>query len=161
MNTMSGKDTAKLLGSTHRVSRRSPLISFSLKPFCVTGLRVIWNFVRTLLFFSLLVSALIWCTENYGSVLRDCSKALTLNPKSSKAYYRSSLALLSLGRHEEALDSCDRCLVYDPNNSGVKSARDRILKEKEGAERKERENRERIRKEEDEKSKLKMALRVR
>jgi tetratricopeptide (TPR) repeat protein len=160
MNTMSGKDIVKLLGFTLRVSTQSPLISFSLKPFCVTELRAIWNFVRTLLFF-LAVPALIWCAENYGSVLRDCSKALNLNPKSSKAYYRSSLALLSLGQHEEALDSCDRCLLFDPNNSGVKSARDRILKEKEEAERKDQENQERIRKEEDEKSTLKMAFRVR
>ena len=57
MNTMLEKDTAKLLDSTRRVSTRSPLISFSLKPFCVTELRVIWNSVRTLLFFLLLSCA--------------------------------------------------------------------------------------------------------
>jgi len=54
MNTMSAKDTVKLLGFTHRVLMRSPLISFSLKPYCVTELRAIWNSVRTPLFFSLL-----------------------------------------------------------------------------------------------------------
>ncbi|KAF8192425.1 40S ribosomal protein S7 [Pholiota molesta] len=54
--------------------------------------------------------------QNYGSVLRDCSKALSINPKSSKAYYRSATALVNLGRYDEAEDCCARCLSYDPNN---------------------------------------------
>ncbi|KAJ7477070.1 hypothetical protein B0H11DRAFT_1809238, partial [Mycena galericulata] len=57
--------------------------------------------------------------KNNGSVLRDCSKALILNPKSSKAFYRSALALVALERADEALDCCDRCLKFDPENKGV------------------------------------------
>ncbi|KAJ7638502.1 hypothetical protein FB45DRAFT_976662 [Roridomyces roridus] len=64
--------------------------------------------------------------KNYGQVLRDCSKALTLNPKSSKAYYRSALALLALERAEEALDCCDRCLLFDADNKGVQNERNLI-----------------------------------
>jgi len=98
--------------------------------------------------------------ENYGSVLRDCSKALTLNPKSSKAYYRSALACLSLGRLADGLDCCTRCLSYDPSNAGIKSIQERLAKAKEETERKERERAERIAKEEEEKMKLKIAFRV-
>jgi tetratricopeptide (TPR) repeat protein len=98
--------------------------------------------------------------ENYGSVLRDCSKALSINPKSSKAYYRSATALVNLGRYDEAEDCCARCLSYDPNNVGVKAIQQRGLKLKEEAERREREKQERIKKEEAAKLVLKMALRV-
>ncbi|KAG2356973.1 hypothetical protein BDR07DRAFT_1453261 [Suillus spraguei] len=68
--------------------------------------------------------------KNYGSVLRDCSKALILNTKSSKAYYRSAMALLALERYEESLDCCERCLEYDPENKGIRSVRDRSAKAK-------------------------------
>jgi hypothetical protein len=46
------------------------------------------------------------CVENYGSVLRDCPTVITANPRASKAYYRMGLALLTLERVDEALDTC-------------------------------------------------------
>jgi tetratricopeptide (TPR) repeat protein len=72
------------------------------------------------------------CLENYGSVLRDCATALSVNPKCIKAYYRSSLALLALERAKEALDCCVRCLAIDPENIGIKGVKERArnLKEK-------------------------------
>ncbi|KAF8913728.1 40S ribosomal protein S7 [Gymnopilus junonius] len=99
--------------------------------------------------------------QNYGSVLRDCSKAISLNPKCSKAYYRSALALIALERSEEALDCCNRCLSYDADNAGVKSVRERAVKMKEEKERTEREKQERLRKEEEQKLAMKRALRER
>ncbi|KAF9481982.1 40S ribosomal protein S7 [Pholiota conissans] len=99
--------------------------------------------------------------QNYGSVLRDCSKVLSINPKSSKAFYRSATALVNLGRYDEAEDCCVRCLSYDVDNAGVKAIQQRGLKLKEEAEKKEREKQERIKKEEDAKLALKMALRER
>jgi tetratricopeptide (TPR) repeat protein len=48
---------------------------------------------------------------------------LTANPKSEKAYYRSGVALVALERFEEAMDVCDRCLTFSPENSGVKALR--------------------------------------
>jgi len=57
--------------------------------------------------------------RNYGAAIRDCASALKLNPKSSKALYRSAVALKALERFEEALDSCTRCLTFDPENNGV------------------------------------------
>ncbi|KDR83479.1 hypothetical protein GALMADRAFT_56660 [Galerina marginata CBS 339.88] len=99
--------------------------------------------------------------KNYGSVLRDCSKALSQNPKCSKAYYRSALALLALEKPEEALDCCTRCLLYDPNNASIRTVQERALKTKAEKDRKEREKQERIRKQEEAKFALKKALRER
>lgn len=62
------------------------------------------------------------CTENYGSVLRDCAQALAANLQCSKAWYRSALALNALERYEEAIDCCQRCLAYDAGNAPVKAA---------------------------------------
>ncbi|KAJ7087181.1 hypothetical protein B0H15DRAFT_781720 [Mycena belliarum] len=99
--------------------------------------------------------------KNNGSVLRDCSKALTLNPRSSKAFYRSALALIALERAEEALDCCDRCLNYDPDNKGVQAARLRGQHLKEALEKKEKERSEKIQQAKEAKYKLTVAFRER
>lgn len=93
--------------------------------------------------------------------MRDCSKAISLNSKSSKAYYRSGSALLSLGRIEEALDCCTRCLAYDADNPGIKILQERALVVKNETDLKDREKQERLRKEEEGKMKMKIAFRVR
>jgi len=92
--------------------------------------------------------------------LRDCATVLTADDKSSKAYYRSAQALLSLDRIEEALDCCDRCLSYDAGNEGMKTLRDRIAKVKEEGDKKERQRQERIQKEKEEKLAMEAAFRV-
>ena len=99
--------------------------------------------------------------ENYGSVLRDCSAVITINPKSAKAYYRSGLALMALERLGEALDCCDRCLEFDKNNAGVVALRGKASTKKKEKETKERERLERIRKEQEEQRALKAAFAVR
>ncbi|OAX39042.1 40S ribosomal protein S7 [Rhizopogon vinicolor AM-OR11-026] len=99
--------------------------------------------------------------KNYGSVLRDCSKALTLNDKSSKAYYRSAVALLALDRLAESLDCCDRCLTYNPENVGVRSVRDRASRAKAEKTLQESEKKERLYKEQREKRLLQMAFKER
>ena len=106
-----------------------------------------WNSVR----FSH-VHYILWCLtialeENYGSVLRDCSKAITINPRSSKAFYRSALALIALERVEEALDCCDRCLSFDQDNQGIQIARKRASEAKVAKDRRESARFERIQKE--------------
>jgi tetratricopeptide (TPR) repeat protein len=98
--------------------------------------------------------------ENYGSVLRDCSKALSINPKSSKAFYRSSLALLALERVDEALDCCNRCLEFDKDNRSVLGVRGRAIKAKAEKERKEQERSQRILKEKEYKRRLNVAFQV-
>jgi len=98
---------------------------------------------------------------NYGSVLRDCSTAISLNSRSSKAYYRSGSALLSLGRVEEALDCCTRCLAYDTNNPGITALQVKALTVKKETDRRERDKQERLREEEEAKMTMQIAFRVR
>lgn len=68
---------------------------------------------------------------------------------------------MSLGRIEEALDCCKRCLAYDIDNSGIKILQKRVLAVKKETDRKEREKQERVRKEEEAKMKMQIAFRVR
>ncbi|KAI0719481.1 40S ribosomal protein S7 [Cerioporus squamosus] len=99
--------------------------------------------------------------RNYGSVLRDCSRAISINSQSSKAYYRSALALVALERYDEALDCCDRCLQFDKDNKGVQAVREKAAKLQEEKERKERERQERIWQEQLKKARLQAACRER
>ncbi|KAJ8481730.1 hypothetical protein ONZ51_g5828 [Trametes cubensis] len=99
--------------------------------------------------------------QNYGSVLRDCSKAISVNPKCSKAYYRSALALIALERYDEALDCCDRCLQFDKENKAVQATREKAAKLKEAKERRERERQERIRQEQLKQERLRAAYKER
>ncbi|KAL8742278.1 MAG: hypothetical protein Q9184_008281 [Pyrenodesmia sp. 2 TL-2023] len=54
--------------------------------------------------------------RNFRSALHDTSHTLLLTPTNSKAHYRSALALLSLARYDEALDSCTRGLALTAPN---------------------------------------------
>ncbi|THH18023.1 hypothetical protein EW146_g2901 [Bondarzewia mesenterica] len=96
--------------------------------------------------------------RNYGSVLRDCSKAITINHHSAKAYYRSGLALFALERVDECVDCCDRCLVFDGENASIKALRRRASEKKEEKEKKEREKAERIAREQQERQRLTAAF---
>ncbi|KAF8421431.1 TPR domain-containing protein [Tirmania nivea] len=58
---------------------------------------------------------------NYGSVLRDCSEALKLNPRNVKAHYRSASALAALQRWEEAALLAQKGLALDPANAPLRS----------------------------------------
>ncbi|RXW25786.1 hypothetical protein EST38_g77 [Candolleomyces aberdarensis] len=99
--------------------------------------------------------------QNYGSVLRDCSTVLKQDDKVSKAYYRSAQALISLDRVEEALDCCDRCLTFDPDNQGIKAVRERAAKRKDTKDEQEHVRQERLRKEREEKLAMQAAFRER
>ncbi|KAG5735686.1 Tetratricopeptide repeat protein 4 like protein [Termitomyces sp. T112] len=99
--------------------------------------------------------------KNYGSVLRDCSAAITLNARSSKAYYRSVSALVALDRVEEALDCCDRCLAFDPENKGMLQLCERATKAKTEKDKREKAKTEKIRKEKDAKRLLDITFRER
>lgn len=93
-------------------------------------------------------------------MLKDCSKALKLNQNSSKAYYRSSLALLALERIEEALDCCDRCFKFDPDNKGIIGVRERATAAKAKKDRREAERLEKIQAEKDLKRRINFAFQV-
>ncbi|KAJ4472153.1 40S ribosomal protein S7 [Lentinula aciculospora] len=99
--------------------------------------------------------------KNYGSVLRDCSKALSSNPKSSKAYYRSAMALIALERLEEAIDCCARCLEFDKHNNGVQDVLKRATKLKAAKDKKDLERQEKLQQNHLAKMKLNNALKER
>ncbi|KAF5363738.1 hypothetical protein D9756_000603 [Leucocoprinus leucothites] len=99
--------------------------------------------------------------KNYGSVLRDCSKAISNNEKCSKAYYRSALALLALERVDEAIDCCKRCLAFDHDNTGVRTVYEGTLKAKKEKEAREQAREQRIKKEQEAKGVLTAAYQAR
>ncbi|KAF9535006.1 40S ribosomal protein S7 [Crepidotus variabilis] len=99
--------------------------------------------------------------QNYGSVLRDCSKVLSSNFTSSKAFYRSGQALLRLGRLNEAMDCCERCLSYDTTNDGMLALKEKVLKLKEEADLKAKKKLEQLQKDQRAKVALQMAYRER
>lgn len=98
--------------------------------------------------------------QNYGSVLRDCAKAMTINAKSSKSFYRSALALLALDRLDEALDCCERCLSFDGSNQAIRGVQDRVAKAKTEKDCRQREREERLLKERNERQLLQAALKA-
>lgn len=59
--------------------------------------------------------------QNYRSCIQDCGEALKINPRNIKAYYRSSKALLALGKISEAKDACVCGLAIDSENSALKT----------------------------------------
>ncbi|KAH6915212.1 40S ribosomal protein S7 [Coprinopsis sp. MPI-PUGE-AT-0042] len=99
--------------------------------------------------------------QNYGSVLKDTSAALKLEPALSKAYHRSGQALLALDRVDEALDVCDRCLAFDTTNDGIRTLRDKIVARKELKEKVERDREERKKREQLAKHVMNLAFRER
>ncbi|KAF9268227.1 hypothetical protein L218DRAFT_853513 [Marasmius fiardii PR-910] len=84
--------------------------------------------------------------KNYGTVLRDCATALTVNPKSLKAHYRSAQALFELERLEEASDCCKRFLSIQEEKE-TRALLEKVEKKKSEKERKKEENNERIQRE--------------
>lgn len=77
--------------------------------------------------------------DNHAQVLRDCSEALALNPRSIKAFFRSAKSLSALNRFTEALDCCDHALESDPSNAEVKRLRQSIVERQEKVKRREEE----------------------
>ncbi len=94
-------------------------------------------------------------------MLRDCSQALTINPDSSKAYYRSAAALIALERLDEALDCCNRCLLLDKDNTGIQTFRKKAAELKAFKDQKERDRLARIQEERAKKQRLQLLLWVR
>ena len=71
--------------------------------------------------------------ENYRSATLDCLEALKINPYNIKAYYRQSLALLSVSRYLEAEKTTTAGLSIDPNNVALKSLSTKVQQAKEAA----------------------------
>src|SRR4051812_14175991 len=54
-------------------------------------------------------------TEGYGAAMADATKALELDPRFVKAYYRRGSALASLGKNKEALRDFKAVAQLVPN----------------------------------------------
>jgi tetratricopeptide (TPR) repeat protein len=93
-------------------------------------------------------------------VLRDCSRAIGLNPRSAKAYYRCAAALVALERYEEAIDCCNWCLAFDEGNGAVLAVKERAEKCQTEKAKKLKEKSERAQKEKQEKILLDAALKA-
>ncbi|WYZ46307.1 hypothetical protein EsH8_IX_000532 [Colletotrichum jinshuiense] len=98
---------------------------------------------------------------NFRSCWTDCGFALRLNPKNLKAYYRSSRALLKVGRIAEADDACARGLALDAENKPLKAVAEDIIKAAERADAKARREAELLAKERRRAMLLKAALAAR
>ncbi|EST05379.1 Tetratricopeptide repeat-containing domain protein [Kalmanozyma brasiliensis GHG001] len=59
--------------------------------------------------------------QNYGAALRDTSAVLGLNPRSEKAYYRATRALLALDRCQDAIDCADHGLGVNSGNDAIRA----------------------------------------
>jgi len=102
-----------------------------------------------------------WRSENYGSAIRDCARALGINPRSAKALYRSAKALVKLDRLNEALDACNRCLGVDESNDATRDLVAQIKKTLAQRDAIEREKQRRAKEKEEEDNILKVACTAR
>lgn len=59
--------------------------------------------------------------SEYNSTVDSCDKALEMDPKSEKAYFRRGQALLSLQEFDDAIKDFKICLEIDPNNKAAKN----------------------------------------
>uniref|UniRef100_A0A493STT4 Small glutamine rich tetratricopeptide repeat co-chaperone beta n=1 Tax=Anas platyrhynchos platyrhynchos TaxID=8840 RepID=A0A493STT4_ANAPP len=59
--------------------------------------------------------------NKYSEAIKDCERAIAIDPKYSKAYGRMGLALTSVNKFEEAITSYQKALDLDPENDSYKS----------------------------------------
>jgi RNA polymerase II-associated protein 3 len=64
--------------------------------------------------------------EKYKECIEDASRAIMLDPKSSKSYYRRMVAYEKLGDDFKALQNCRKLLDLTPDDTASKSSYDRI-----------------------------------
>jgi len=59
--------------------------------------------------------------ESYGSAISDAEKAIELDPKFVKAYYRKGSALIALNKYSDALKEFKHVIDIEPNNKEARS----------------------------------------
>ncbi|KAK5993208.1 Serine/threonine-protein phosphatase T [Cladobotryum mycophilum] len=59
-------------------------------------------------------------SEAYGYAISDASKAIEINPKLVKAYFRRGLARTAILRPKEAIDDFKECVRLDPSNKDAR-----------------------------------------
>ncbi|KAF2273968.1 TPR repeat protein-like protein [Westerdykella ornata] len=99
--------------------------------------------------------------KNYRSCISDCASTLRINPSNIKAYYRSTLACLSLDKLPEALDACTRGLALDPSNTALQALKTQISDRQKQLDAQAKARREREERKASEKATLSLALKSR
>ncbi|KAI9678397.1 MAG: hypothetical protein M1822_008043 [Bathelium mastoideum] len=99
--------------------------------------------------------------KNYRSCNLDCAASLRLNPRNTKAWYRSASACLALDKVAEALDACNRGLGVEANNSALKLLLSKIQEREKHLVKLSRQRQEREEREKAEDRTLKLALKAR
>ncbi|CCD24188.1 HSP70/90 family co-chaperone CNS1 NDAI_0C05290 [Naumovozyma dairenensis CBS 421] len=92
--------------------------------------------------------------KNFRRCINDCKNALQLNPKNVKCYFRMTRAFFALDKLEEAKESVEFGLKFDPENTSLINLHDTIIKK----ELQIKENELKILKEKKEKENLKIIL---
>ncbi|KAL6822363.1 Metallo-dependent phosphatase-like protein [Trichoderma camerunense] len=59
-------------------------------------------------------------TEAYGYAIADATKALEINPKLVKAYFRRGLARTAILKPKDAIEDFKECVRLDPNNKDAR-----------------------------------------
>ncbi|KAI9696856.1 MAG: hypothetical protein M1820_008010 [Bogoriella megaspora] len=99
--------------------------------------------------------------KNFRSCNFDCAATLRLNPKNSKAWYRSASACLALDKIPEAKDACSRGLQAEASNSALKALSSKVGKREEYLTSLTRERQEREERRKAEENALRLALKAR
>ncbi len=58
--------------------------------------------------------------ENFGSAIADSSKAISLCPSFSKAYYRRGVSKVALAHYKDALKDFERCVQITPSDADAR-----------------------------------------
>ena len=67
--------------------------------------------------------------ENFEECIKDCVKAIEIEPSFPKSYYRKAKALINLERLTEALETLKVGLEIEPDNDIIKTLMDETAEE--------------------------------
>ena len=65
-----------------------------------------------------------WKLNEFAACIRDCDKALELNPNHEKCLYRRGQSQMSMCSYEEAIEDFQAVLKLNPNNNEAKQSID-------------------------------------
>ncbi|KZV73298.1 hypothetical protein PENSPDRAFT_539442, partial [Peniophora sp. CONT] len=59
--------------------------------------------------------------EEHGYAMHDATRAIELNPKYAKAYYRRAMCNIQLLKYQAAISDLKKVIHIEPGNTSVKS----------------------------------------
>ena len=67
--------------------------------------------------------------ENFEECIKDCVKAIEIEPTFTKSYYRKAKALINIDRLSEALETLKTGLEIEPDNDIIKALMEETAEE--------------------------------